>query len=83
MLTSELRTDIEQLAAFAAKHGELAFAHLCTAALEGEEWAVERIHAAIFRLDWSSSWVARLLAVIRTTDACRPDGAITRTGIDV
>lgn len=40
-------TAIESLRTFALSHNEIAFAHLCTAALNGEEWAVERITGAL------------------------------------
>lgn len=41
--TAETRAAIESLRSFAVSHGELPFAHLCTSALGGEEWAIERI----------------------------------------
>lgn len=71
-------------AASAVDHAHLVeFAHLCTAALNGEEWATERLTPAL-----SSSFVTgersharacELLNVIRATDATRPDGAIARS----
>jgi hypothetical protein len=38
---------IESLRAFAIAHGEIEFAHLCTAALAGEQWAIERVVSAL------------------------------------
>lgn len=65
-----------------------AFIHLCTAALQGEEWAVERI-------DWAMDRVAAVvrdcgplsadefertqLHAICLIDTTRPDGAIARS----
>lgn len=34
---------IESLRSFAMNHNEIQFAHLCTAALAGEEWAVDEV----------------------------------------
>lgn len=73
---------VESLRTFALTHGELAFAHLCTAALEGEEWAVERIDAARRALSGQAYGVSEsgvALAHIRKTDTTRPDGAVPRS----
>lgn len=77
-------TAIESLRTFATVHNELAFAYLCTAALAGEEWAVERVTEALALISdreeegTHSTHRARLEAV-RTTDTTRPDGAVART----
>jgi hypothetical protein len=78
----------ESLRTFAVSHGELAFAHLCTAALVGEEWAAERLHDAFARIGAqvfseyrsraSEEIEAVAIDVIRATDTARPDGAIAR-----
>ena len=78
---------IESLRAFATTHGELAFAHLCTAALAGEEWAVERVndvfdtHYDMLALHPAARHhkIADRLELIRLTDTTRPDGTIART----
>lgn len=62
----------------------VAFAHLCTAALQGEEWAVERIAPSlsawdICRLVPNYSAELAMLASIRATDTTRPDGAIAKS----
>ncbi len=50
----------------------VAFADMCTAALNGEEWAVERIAPALR----CGTWYPLLLSdIIRATDCTRPDGA--------
>jgi hypothetical protein len=70
---------IEPLRAFALSHNEIAFAHLCTAAIEGEEWAVERLVTNEFSR-WtcrcSSTWTTN---AIRATDTTPPSGAIARS----
>lgn len=44
---------IAAIGAFATFHGELPIAHVCTAAEGGEEWAIERIVAALRAIDSS------------------------------
>jgi hypothetical protein len=73
---------IESLRAFAMQHGELQFAHLCTAALNGEAWAMERVEYSLDGFDRSTS-DAWKLRIIRATDCIRPDGATPRGGIEV
>lgn len=73
---------IESLRDFALANGEIAFNYLCTAALNGEAWAVERI-APTVRV-WNSSAMAGKRTVlrldaIRATDTTRPDGTIARS----
>lgn len=75
---------IESLRTFAMLINQIPFAHICTAALAGETWAVARIAevtAAIKqRLETSERWYAdAALAVIRATDTTRPDGATARS----
>lgn len=71
---------IESLRALAATSGELQFAHLCTAALSGEEWAMDRIGNALHEINWMSNELGldRRLEVIRCIDTTRPDGAVAR-----
>ncbi len=80
-MTDTLRTEIENLRTFAVSHGEIQFAHLCTAALNGEEWAVERIEGVLVQI--RNTLPANIktedaLATIRATDTSRPDGAVAR-----
>lgn len=86
-MNDELATQIGSLHSFAAAHDEMAFAHMCVAALQGEGWAVERIADARFRMDGVLDQPAVLnewaLTVIRSTDTTRPDGAIARDGIEI
>lgn len=74
---------IEALRTFAVTNGEIEFAHLCTAALDGEEWAVERIGDALDLIsdredEGTHSSRRATLEAIRATDTTRPDGAIPR-----
>lgn len=75
---------IESLRAFAEQHGELSFAHLCTAALQGEQWAIERLDEHFLHLgaDLRHTDASWKLDAIRSTDCTRPDGAIAR-GIEI
>lgn len=89
---------IESLRTFAVSHGTahvgtwedagdkvhlLQFAHLCTAALHGEEWAVERANEALRLIEGgrhgqfapTDDWKREC---IRATDTARPD-AIARS----
>lgn len=78
--TAKIRS-IESLRAFALSHNEVAFAHLCTDALTGEEWAVDRVTPALFELPlWSNNKQHELTLrhVISATDTTRPDGAVAR-----
>jgi hypothetical protein len=67
----------------------VAFAHMCTNALDGEEWAVKRIATvldlfAIYGLAGvDTDTVAVKIEAILATDVTRPDGAIARAGIEV
>jgi hypothetical protein len=69
-------------------NSSFAFVHLCTAALEGEEWAMERIGSVVE--EWTyfnavrceipeSRFTEYALESIRATDTTRPDGAIARS----
>lgn len=74
----------ESLRNFAVSHGEFAFAHLVTAAMAGEEWAIERVSAAAAsikqKLETTHRWYQdAALEAIRATDTTRPDGAIARS----
>lgn len=62
---------IEALLTFATQHNELAFAHVCTAALAGEKWAIAWV-TPVVRV-WANSTMAarryRLsLAAIHSTN---------------
>lgn len=77
------RDEIEGLRAFALAHREIQFSHLCTAALNGEEWAVERVEHALDRIadgdgHGQTPTDTDRLAVIRTTDTTNPDGSTAR-----
>lgn len=78
---------IESLRSFAEQHGEIQFAHLCTAALQGEGWAIERMREIPFKIDMQAMTCGRrrvaMLTVIRATDTTRPDGAIARAAVEV
>jgi hypothetical protein len=75
----------DRLRNFALSHNEIEFAHFVSAALAGEQWAVERFVAIeppvpnAENYDW---YAARVLRVIRSIDPTRPDGAIAR-GIEI
>lgn len=74
---------IESLRSFAVSRGTLQFAHMCTAALNGEEWALERIWyfltpGACIVDATSAINTAHLLNLIAFTDTTRPDGAMGR-----
>lgn len=62
-----------------------AFAHLCSAALNGEQWAVERLADVLelfdaYMLNNSDYDTAQAkLDVILATDTTRPDGLIARS----
>lgn len=75
---------IESLRTFAMSHNEIEFAHLCTAALNGEQWALDRLNAPMLKigqlgLAGSPSYVEAKLSIILATDTTRPDGAIARS----
>lgn len=64
----------------------LPFAHMVTSALNGEEWAVERLCHAITRIEdmqiangLATGSTAYALEIIRATDCTRPDGGIARS----
>jgi hypothetical protein len=44
-------TEIENLRSFAVAHDVMGFAHMCDAALDQEQWAIERLRDARFRMD--------------------------------
>lgn len=72
----------ESLRNFAVANGELAFAHLVTAAMLGEEWAIERVQAVLDNaiIDPTSKInTCHALNLIRFADTTRPDGAIARS----
>jgi hypothetical protein len=73
---------IEALRQFALANGEIAFAHMCTAALNGEEWAVERF---VERFDDGQGCIGspfldeRTLNIIRSTNTDRPDDMVAKS----
>ena len=81
MQTNEIEA-VESLRSLALAHTEIKFADLCTAAIDGEAWAVERVDAVMANaiIDATSAInTAHALLLIRFTDATRPDGAIARS----
>ena len=80
-MTNTNNTAIESLRTFALNHNEIAFAHLVTAALNGEDWAVERVSEALDNMLFghASTNDTDMLRVIRATDTARPDGAIAKS----
>jgi hypothetical protein len=79
---------IESLRGFALANNELAFAHMCTAALQGETWAVERVTDTLRRITAGLEYrdadqSTNTLDCIRATNTTRPDGAVARAGIEV
>ncbi len=80
-------TAIENLRAFAISHNELDFAHLCTAALNGEQWAVDRVNNVLDQVVAAKDWLAErkhfTLNAIRSANTTRPDGAIARGPIEL
>lgn len=82
---------IESLRTFALTNGEVAFAHLCTAALAGEEWAVERVTWSLSNIQAvvldcgplsAAEFERAQIHAIRATDTARParpDSAIARS----
>mgnify|MGYP001608257260 FL=1 len=78
-------TAIESLRTFALAHGEVSFAHLCTAALNGEAWAVERVESVLERIAVHAEALAgglSKLTLIRSTDTTNPDGSSSRGGLE-
>ncbi len=77
-------TAIESLRTFVERHAKIQFSHLCTAAIEGEDWAIERIAMAFEIWDKPSKHGASdttplLLETIRNTDITRPDGCVAKS----
>lgn len=85
-MTTSSKIELQNLRAFAEQHGELNFAHICTLALAGEAWALERLRqpranlAAMLPLptDRPGDLDEDRLAVIRSTDIARPQSAEDR-----
>lgn len=75
-------TEIETLCTFAEQNNESAFAHLCTAAIAGEQWAIERVEFVIGAISTITEADGDIdeakLAIIQVTRTIRPDGAIAR-----
>jgi hypothetical protein len=68
-----VREIIELLRSFALDRNEIAFGHLCTSALAGEGWAIDRITPLIAEVE------SGICSMIRATDASRPDGGIAKS----
>ncbi len=71
-MTDGERSAIESLRVFATSHGEVAFAHMCTEALNGQQWARVRLG-----IDWGgglieTNWNGATLLAIRTTNSAAP-----------
>jgi hypothetical protein len=97
MTIAKRKQAIESLRTFATEHAtnrnsshysyraELsAFVHMCTAALDGQEWAVKRVTDTLRRIDEGEKYrdadqVQIKLSAIRATDTTRPDGAIAKS----
>jgi hypothetical protein len=81
--TLDTAAAIESLRSFAIACCEIEFAHLCTAALNGEQWAAERVRDALDRIgnaaEYGDAAHAVMLASVCSTDTTRPDGAIARS----
>lgn len=84
-MNTETRQQIEALRTFAVAHHEIPFAHLCSAALNGEPWAVERLAPVLERFANSPSFAVTenegnfKLEIVRSIDTTRPDGAVARS----
>ncbi len=85
-MTNTNTAAIESLLVFAARNNEIEFCHLANAALDGEEWAADRLNATIQAISRAMTpgleyrdIRALQLAAIRATDTSRPDGLIART----
>jgi len=82
------RADIEQglCADSRPDHKHLvAFAHMCTSAIQGESWAIERMNRTLVDIERLGTVLPdgvtdnTRLAVILATDTARPDGAVARS----
>lgn len=74
MMTNTNRAAIESLQHIALTHGLMEFCHLCTSALKGREWAVERLSGVVgayFDVSFSRE-DAMLLAAIKAVDTVPP-----------
>jgi len=72
------KTAIESLRSFAVTNNEIDFAHLCTAALAGEGWAVGRIASVVDEWCFAPCDESAVVDLIGNIDTARPDGAIAR-----
>lgn len=73
-----MNSDIESLRSFAIANNEVSFAHLCTAALGGERWAVDRIDSVMREWCFAPCDEDAVIAMMEDTDTTRPDGAVAR-----
>lgn len=73
----------ESLRTFAVSHGELQFAHMVTAAINGESWPKDRLEAVLrmWTVAQTMTPTTAMLDAIRSTDTTRPDGAVARSCI--
>lgn len=81
--TNTDRAALESLQSFAYAHGEMAFGHMVTAALAGDQWALERVTPIAQRRAADIVSIDRhtqaTLAVIQRTDTANPDGSTARS----
>lgn len=81
--TTTERAALESLRSFAYAHGEMAFGHMVTAALNGEQWAIDRATPVAERFAADIKVIDRhtqaTLQVVRATDATNPDGSTSRS----
>lgn len=67
---------LENLRSLAVTNGEVAFSHLVTAAINGEEFAVTRMEDFCAHVDGFSS--QGVISTMATWNTDRPDGAVAR-----
>lgn len=80
MITTIDTAAVEVLRSFAVEHGEVQFAHLCTAALAGEQWAIDRLAPVVREVaTLHPNDTTDRLHIIERTDTSRPDGAIAKS----
>lgn len=80
--TNTDRAALESLQSFAYEHGEVAFGHLCTAAINGEEFAVVRVRTVLDVINGRTAIrpsTASAIKAIRATDTSNPDGSTARS----
>ena len=76
-MANETNQVFETLRTFAFANSEIAFAHLCTAALAGDALAIAMVIPVATQFGKIDSYA--LLDLMAATDTTRPDGAIARS----